>query len=86
LRDEFRRAGRADRFEVLKECLSPDGTPTPCAGLAARLGMKEGAVKVAIYRLRSRYREILRAEVAKTVDGEQEVDAEVRYLIAALAD
>jgi RNA polymerase sigma-70 factor (ECF subfamily) len=86
LREEFVRAGRADRFEVLCSCLSPEGSSESCAGLAAKLDMKEGAVKVAIHRLRNRYREILRAEVAKTVDGEEEIDEEVRHLLAALAD
>jgi RNA polymerase sigma-70 factor (ECF subfamily) len=51
---------------------------------AARLGTTEGAVRVAVHRLRRRYGERLRAEIAATVDGPAEVDAEIRDLFAAL--
>jgi RNA polymerase sigma factor (sigma-70 family) len=50
------------------------------AKVAARLGMSDGAVKVAIHRMRARYRELLRTEVAKTVAAPHEIDAELRHL------
>jgi len=46
--------------------------------------MSEGAVKVAVHRLRQRYRELLREEIAQTVANEEEIDDEIRYLFAAL--
>lgn len=53
--------------------------------VAAQLGLSEGAVKVAIHRLRRRFREIVRAEVAQTLHDAAELDDEMRHLIAALA-
>jgi len=85
LREEFVRAGRADRFEALSQCLCLGDAPGAYASLAARLNMTEGAVKVAVHRLRNRYREILRAQVAQTVDGDGEIDGEVRYLLSVVS-
>jgi len=51
---------------------------------AARLGMTDGAVKVAVHRLRQRYRELLRAEIAETVTDPSDIDVEMRHLVAAL--
>jgi RNA polymerase sigma-70 factor (ECF subfamily) len=53
--------------------------------MAARLGTSEGAVKVAVHRLRQQYRQVLRAEIAETVSGPEEVEDELRNLFAALA-
>lgn len=55
------------------------------ASIAAKLDMSEGAVKVAIHRLRSRYRELLRAEIAKTVCAPHEIDDELRHLLQVLS-
>ena len=55
------------------------------ADIAAQLGTSEGAVKVAVHRLRQRYREVLRAEIADTVASPGEVEDEIRSLFAALA-
>jgi RNA polymerase sigma-70 factor (ECF subfamily) len=49
------------------------------------LGQTEGAVRVAVHRLRQRYRELLRAEIAHTVASADEVDAEMRHLFKVLA-
>jgi RNA polymerase sigma-70 factor (ECF subfamily) len=56
----------------------------PYCEVAERLGMSESAVRVAVHRLRLRYRDLVRAEVAETVDDEEAVDEELRYLQAAL--
>jgi RNA polymerase sigma-70 factor (ECF subfamily) len=53
--------------------------------VAAELKMTEGAVKVAVHRLRRRYRELLRDEIAQTVATEDQIDEEIRHLFAALA-
>lgn len=82
LRAEFAAKGEAETFEVLKGTLSGAG---PDRGqIAQQLGMSEGALKVAIHRLRQSYREVLRAEIAETVDSPEEVDAEMRHLVAVL--
>lgn len=78
---EAEHAGRAEVFAALKPWL--DGGATSSQADAARtLGMSETAVKVAIHRLRTRFRELIRAEVAATVNGESEVADELRHLIA----
>jgi RNA polymerase sigma-70 factor (ECF subfamily) len=81
---EFQRRGQAELFNVLKPCLVGDGSEQPYAQLASTLGMEEGAIKVAVHRLRKRYRELLRAEIANTV-APGEVEAEMRHLFQVLA-
>ncbi len=85
LEAEFRARDQADLFKALKPCLVGNRASQPYAELAARLGMEEGAVKVAVHRLRQRYRELLRAEIANTVDSPGQVDAEMRHLFNVLA-
>ena len=85
LETEFQRRGQAELFKALKPCLLGDGSTQPYAQLGSALGMEEGAVKVAVHRLRQRYRELLRAEIANTVAAPGEVDAEMRHLFQVLA-
>jgi RNA polymerase sigma factor (sigma-70 family) len=85
LRDEYAADGKARLFEQLKETLTGERSTTPYAKLGDRLGMTEGAVKVAVHRLRQRYRETLRAEIAETVSGPEEVEEELRHLYVALS-
>jgi DNA-directed RNA polymerase specialized sigma24 family protein len=77
------RAEHADdtRFEMLAHALT--GAEDRGAIMAAT-GMNEGAVKVAIHRLRKRYRELLKQAVAETVENDAEVDAELAHLVACL--
>jgi RNA polymerase sigma factor (sigma-70 family) len=82
---EFASAGKADQFTALKPWLAGDAASLPQSEAAARLGLSESAIKVAIHRLRKRFREIIRAEIAQTVDTPAEVDAELRYLVEVLA-
>jgi RNA polymerase sigma-70 factor (ECF subfamily) len=86
LRAEYVRDGRGNLFEQLKPTLTEVSRSVRYAEIAARLGTNEGAVKVAVHRLRQRYREVLRAEIADTVVGPGEVEDEIRNLFAALAD
>jgi RNA polymerase sigma-70 factor (ECF subfamily) len=83
LRDEYVESGRAKPFDTLKECLT-GAAEASYADLADQLGMTEGAVKVAVHRLRQRYRDRLRAAIAETVATPEEVDDEIRALFAAL--
>ena len=84
LRAEYVESGRGKLFDTLKGCLAAGGADVAYAGLANDLGMTEGAVKVAVHRLRQRYRDRLRSAIARTVADEADVDDEVRDLFAAL--
>jgi RNA polymerase sigma-70 factor (ECF subfamily) len=84
LRDEFDRAGKQKDFDCLKVYLTGEaGTPS-YQEAAAGLAMTEGAVKVAVHRLRRRYRDLVREEIAQTVADPQDVDEELRHLLVAL--
>jgi RNA polymerase sigma factor (sigma-70 family) len=83
LRDEMTTAGKGEQFEALKGSLTGEDD-APREEIAARLGMSEGAVKVAVHRLRQRYRKLLRAGIAETVSDEANLDDEMRYLLAVL--
>jgi RNA polymerase sigma-70 factor (ECF subfamily) len=80
LRAEMEQAGKRELFETLKDLLSPDPQNLPYADVGARLGLSEDAVKMMVYRLRKRYRDLLRAHVAATVSTSAEVDSEIRDL------
>jgi RNA polymerase sigma-70 factor (ECF subfamily) len=83
LGEEMAAADKGKQFEALRGCLTGEGE-LPRAELAERLGMSVGGVKVAVHRLRQRYRELLRATVAETVGDEKSLDEEMRYLVAVL--
>lgn len=85
LRAEYGHSGKGRLFETLKPCLTGSRESQPYAALAASLDMSEGAVKVAVHRLRERYRERLKAEVAHTVASASDVDAEIRHLFRVLS-
>jgi len=85
LRREYREAGREDMFADLKDTLGGGRSEIPYRELGARMGLSEGAVKVAAHRLRQRYRELLREEIANTVAGPEEVEEELKHLFAALS-
>lgn len=78
------RAAKTAAFDQLKPYLTGDEPQLSYAETASRLGMSEGAVKVAVHRLRRRFRELLRDEIAHTVSAPEEVDIELRHLWAAV--
>jgi RNA polymerase sigma factor (sigma-70 family) len=84
LTEEQSTAGKEEVFTQLKDCLWGEGRETGYAAMAARLGLTEGAVKVAVHRLRRRFRDLLREEVAHTVAADAEVDEELRHLIGVI--
>jgi RNA polymerase sigma-70 factor (ECF subfamily) len=86
LRDEYCASGKSALFETLKEVQPGEHGTSSYAELGARLGMTEVAMKSAVHRFRRRHREILREEIAHTVTRPEEVDDEIRYLIALLAN
>jgi len=81
---EHEASGKAGQFEALKPWLSGDTENISQAAAAARLGLNEGAVKVAIHRLRRRFREVIKNEIAQTVSDPAQVDLELHYLLEAL--
>jgi RNA polymerase sigma-70 factor (ECF subfamily) len=85
LENEYRQEGKTDLFAVLKSSLTVDRSALAYPDLAAKLGLTEGAVRVAVHRLRQRYRLLLRAEVAHTVASPDEVEEEMHYLFQVLA-
>jgi len=84
LEAEQRDAGKIDQFESLKPWLSGGGTGSQ-ADVAGKLGMNEGAVKVAIHRLRKRFREIVKSEIAQTVPVSSDVQGELQYLMQVIS-
>jgi RNA polymerase sigma-70 factor (ECF subfamily) len=85
-REAYEAEGKGRLFEALKPTLTGDSDALPYAELGQRLGMNEGAVKVAVHRLRRRYRDLLRAEIEATVEDPAEVDDELRHLFAVLSE
>jgi RNA polymerase sigma-70 factor (ECF subfamily) len=85
LQDESRSAKKRKVFDHLKVYLTAEKDSIPYREVADKLKMAEGAVKVAVHRLRHRYRELLRDEIAQTVATEEQIDEEIRDLFAALA-
>ncbi len=84
LKNEFSLAGKAEVFDHLKVFLTGDKSQTSYHLVAAELGMTEGAVKVAAHRLRKRYRELLREEIAKTTSEPNAIEDEIGDLFTAL--
>jgi len=84
MREEFSREGKTELFEHLKGTLTGERSSLPYAAIAVQVGMSEGAVKVAVHRLRQRYREVLRAEIANTVASPAEIEGEVGHLFVVL--
>ncbi len=82
LQEEYLTSGRAKLFEYLRSCLAKDESALAYAEIASRLNLTEAAVKMAIHRLRARYREILQAEIADTVSSPEEIDEEIRHLFS----
>ena len=82
---EFISQGKAEEFDVLKLWLVGEAQALSQADAAVKLGLSEGAVKVAVHRLRKRFRELVRAELAQTVFSPAEVGEELRYLVEVLS-
>jgi len=85
LQTEYAQEGKADLFAALNPCLVGERTSQPYAELAKKMGVSEGTVKSAVHRLRQRYRQLLRDEIAQTVAGPGEVEEGLRDLFAVLA-
>jgi RNA polymerase sigma factor (sigma-70 family) len=85
LRAEFAAAGSPADFAALKDSLMAGRGAIEYAAVAKRLGVNEGVARVAVHRLRKRFRQIYREEISQTLADGEDVDAELRHLAAALA-
>jgi RNA polymerase sigma-70 factor (ECF subfamily) len=82
---EFKTVGKAGEFAVLKSFLTVPHAAIDYPSAAARLGVSEGAARVAVHRLRKRFRELYRKEISQTLPDNADLDAEMRHLANALA-
>jgi RNA polymerase sigma-70 factor (ECF subfamily) len=82
LQEEYLTSGRATLFEHLRSCLVKDESALPYAEIASQLNLTEAAIKMAVHRLRARYREILHAEIADTVSAPEDIEDEIRHLFS----
>jgi len=80
LRGEHDSAGKGELFRHLQSAVTGDKDSVPYADLADQTGQSEGSLRVAVHRLRQRYRQVLREEIARTVEHSQDVDAELADL------
>jgi RNA polymerase sigma factor (sigma-70 family) len=85
LRTEMIRRGKQSSFEALKPYLTGDAPQLSYAETAAALGISEAAVKVAVHRLRRRFRDVLREEIAQTVSSPEDVEDELSHLRSSVA-
>lgn len=85
LEAEFATAGKAADFHAMKQCLALERSGIPYADLAARLQMTDGAARVAVHRLRKRFRELFRAHIAATLSADEDVETEIRHVVSMLA-
>jgi DNA-directed RNA polymerase specialized sigma24 family protein len=85
LRDELQAEGKLELFEQLKSFLAGDSVIPSYDEASARTGLPRATVKTHVHRLRQRYREIVRREIARTVSSPHEVDDELHYLYNILA-
>jgi RNA polymerase sigma-70 factor (ECF subfamily) len=86
LRQEYDRRGKLGLFDELKVLLSGEDSTVPYREIAARLGISEGAVKVAVHRLRRRYGELLREQISQTVSEPDDVDGEIQALFDVFSE
>jgi DNA-directed RNA polymerase specialized sigma24 family protein len=84
LEEEYARSGKQAWMEAMRPALTTDREAIDYAGMAHTLGITETACRVAVHRLRQRYRQLIRAEVAGTVASPEEVEAEMRHLFKVL--
>ena len=84
LRTEFAEGGKAMLYEAVEPCLTQGAQAVDYGEVSRELGMTEGSVRVAVHRLRRRYRDLLRDEIAQTVDSPEPVEEEIAYLLNCL--
>ena len=86
LEEESSKTGNQKVTKQLITYLAPAGNITPYKETAAQLNMTEAAIKAGVYRLRKRYRALLKDEIARTVATETQVEEEIKFLLSALSN
>jgi RNA polymerase sigma-70 factor (ECF subfamily) len=84
LESEYTACGKAEHFEALKSLIGGDRADLPHSVIAARLRLTTKALNLALFRMRRRYGELIRAEIAETVAQPGDVDAELRHLMQCI--
>ncbi len=85
LKAEMCRAGKPEQFDTFKPFLTDQAAAGEYAAIAAKIGVEAASVPVLVHRLRQRYRELVRAEVAQTVSSPLELEEEMHHLFAVLS-
>jgi RNA polymerase sigma-70 factor (ECF subfamily) len=85
LKAEAAARGKSAEFETLKTFLTAEAPGTRYADAGATIGLTESTTRVAVHRLRRRFRELFREEIAHTVDRPEDIDDEIRHLLASLS-
>jgi DNA-directed RNA polymerase specialized sigma24 family protein len=85
LRAEFADAGKANEFDRVSMFLNRDSDSVRYDTVADQMGISAGALRMSVHRMRRRYRSLLRAEIAETVSGPDEIDDELRFLLSILS-
>jgi len=85
LREEYETAGKGELFDQLKGFLTGDGDDVTYKEIAIRIDSTDGAVKVAVHRLKQRYKKLLIAEIAETVATPEEIESEIQHLFKAVS-
>ena len=85
LKEDYNRAEKSELFEVLVPHLTAEQNRSSYGEIAAKTGMTEGALKMSVLRMRRRCRELLRAEIAETVENAEEIDDEMNYFFLILS-
>ena len=85
LRAEFADVGKANEFGRLSMFLNRDSESAGYETLAEGMGVSAGSLRMSVHRLRRRYRSLLRAEIAESVSGPEEIDDELRFLLLVLS-
>jgi RNA polymerase sigma-70 factor (ECF subfamily) len=86
LETEYQQDGKLELFTALKQTLTGTRESQPYLELAEKLDMNEGAIKVAVHRLRRRYRDLIRAAIADTLDESENIEDEMQHLFSALTE
>ena len=84
LEGEFAAEGKADQFQAMKHCLTTDRDRISYGELAAQLDSNEGAARVAVHRLRKRFRALFRENIAATLAEGENVETEMQHVVAVL--
>jgi RNA polymerase sigma-70 factor (ECF subfamily) len=77
--------GKTNHFELLFRFVNGDADDIPYDVVAPQLGLSVGGARTAVHRMRRRYRDLIRAEIAETVSHPDEIDDEIRFLLSTLS-